>query len=139
MPDAITMAIQKKIAKCIQQWPEKEKLSWENICLASEQFLGYEPTRQALANKPIITTAYKTRKKEIKAHREKLITVAIPKSMASAIDQIIRLTEENETLRAQLTEMAEVANRFIHNASIGGLSRAKLMSPLPQISRKTET
>ncbi|UVM59094.1 hypothetical protein [Pseudomonas sp. B21-010] len=137
MPDVITLTIQKQIAKMIREWPQKESLTWKGICSASQFVLGYEPTRQALANKPMIVSAYKTKKDEVQSHINSLATIAVPKSLPAAIEQILRLTEENKLLEAQLSEMAEMANLIIHNAiNMHGLSPSKLMAPLPTINRK---
>ena len=44
--------------------------------------------------------------------------------------KINRLQVENETLRAELSKMAEIANLLINNATLAGLSRERLMRPL---------
>lgn len=126
----------KIIARMIREWPLNDKLTWEAICDASEVIIGYRPTRQAFANKPFLVNAYKVRKAEIKAKQEALSGVARPKSIPVAMEQILRLRQENERLRKELGLMAETAQRFIHNASLHGLTRAQLMKPLPNIGRK---
>lgn len=125
------------LSEIIRDWPTEDNLTWDSICLASELVLGYVPTRQALANKAIIINAYKTRKLEIKSRHDILASVPTPKSMPAAIDQIIRLKQENERLKVELSLIAETAQRFIHNASLHGLSREKLMRPLPKLSRSS--
>ncbi|MNF06098.1 hypothetical protein D3C80_2059750 [compost metagenome] len=47
--------------------------------------------------------------------------------------KIIRLQAENDALKAELSRMAEMANRLIYNATLSGLSRERLMAPLPSI------
>lgn len=126
----------KRIAEMIREWPIKDKLTWEAICDASEVIVSYRPTRQALANKPLLVNAYKTRKAEIKAKQDALSGVARPKSIPAAMEQILKLRQENERLKKELGLMAETAQRFIHNASLHGLTRAQLMKPLPDIDRK---
>jgi hypothetical protein len=137
MPDPITLTVQKEISRIVREWPHKNELTWKNICLASEFVLGYVPTRQALSNKPIVLAAYRARKSEIHSDLNSLAKISIPKSMPAAIDKILRLTEENEALKAQLSEMAEMANLIIHNAiNMHNLTPSKLMAPLPTINRK---
>jgi len=136
MASPITNKQLKQIAEMIREWPRKDKLTWEAICQASALIVGYQPTRQALANKPILTNAYKTKKTEIKAKLDALSGVPRPKSIPAAMDQILRLKQENERLRKELSLMAETAQRFINNASLHGLSQAQLMKPLLDINRK---
>ncbi len=136
MTNPITNTQQKKIAEIIREWPHKDKLTWEAICEASALIIGYRPTRQAFANKPILVNAYKTRKTEIKAKLDALSDLPRPKSIPAAMDQILKLKQENKRLKKELGLMAETAQRFIHNASLHGLSRAQLMKSLPEINRK---
>lgn len=125
------------LAEVIREWPMDEKLTWNAICQAAELELSYVPTRQALSNKAILVNAYKKRKEEIKSRHSYLTSTPAPKSMAAAVDQIIRLKQENERLKSELSRMAAVAQRFIHNASLHGLSQAKLMAPPPKVNRRT--
>lgn len=136
MSSPITSKNLERITETIREWPMDEKLTWDAICKASEFELGYTPTRQALANKSTLVHAYKTRKTEIKRRHNNLASVPTPKSMAAAVDQIIKLREENEQLKAEINNMAQVAQRLIHNASLHGLSRAQLMAKLPKIDRQ---
>jgi hypothetical protein len=136
MASPITNKQLKQIAETIREWPPKDKLTWEEICKASALFVGYQPTRQALANKPILINAYKSKKNEIKAELDALSGIPRPKSIPAAMDQILKLKQENKSLKKELTMMAETAQRFIHNASLHGLTRAQLMKPLPNINRK---
>lgn len=136
MASPITNKQIKKIAEMIREWSYKDKFTWEAICDASELFVGYRPTRQAFANKPVLVNSYKTRKNEIKAKVNELSDVPRPKSMPAAMDQILKLKQENERLKKELSLMSETAQRFIHNASLHGLSRSQLMQPLQNINRK---
>lgn len=47
--------------------------------------------------------------------------------------KISRLDSENLTLRAELSKMAEIANLMIYNATLAGLSRERLMAPIPTV------
>lgn len=94
---------------------------------------GAPPTRQALDKKPSIKVAYKARKEQLKAEQRKQSGMAKPRSTLDAMKRISRLQEENDLLRAELSKMAEVANRLIYNATIEGLSRDRLMAALPTI------
>jgi len=123
------------ITDMIRDWPIEERLQWTAICKGAELILGYIPTRQALANKPLVVNAYKIRKAEIKSRHHKLTSTPAPKSMPAAIDQILRLKEENERLKSEINLMAETAQRFIYNASLHGLSKEKLMQSLPKLNR----
>lgn len=135
MASPITSQQLKRISEIIREWPSNDKLTWDAICHASELIIGYVPTRQALAKKPMLTNAYRTRKTEIKAKFEALSDVPRPKSIPAAMEQLLKLKQENERLKQELNLMAETAQRFIHNASLYGLSREKLMRPLPKLSR----
>lgn len=64
-----------------------------------------------------------------------LADVAVPKSIPTAVEQITELKQENERLKKELSLMAETAQRFIHNASLHGVTPVQLMKPLPQQDR----
>jgi len=133
MPKAITQKDLNKIAAMIREWPKDQPFKWENICVGARTFLGFVPTRQALSKKPMLVNAYTTKKKQLKLAVEGLSKVPKPQSMLHAMTTIARLQEENDALKSELSKMAEVANRFIHNASMAGLSREKLMAPLTSL------
>jgi len=135
VPKTITDSQLNKMAKMIRDWPEKEVFNWNNICTASRSILGYTPTRQALSRKLMLKNAYQIKKKHRKNALDKVEGVPRPQSMLDAIDKIARLQQENDALRAEVAQMAEIAQRFIYNASIAGLSQQKLMSPLPKARR----
>lgn len=137
MSIAITQQQLIAIANIIRNWPNSEKLTWDNICLNAKIELDFIPTRQALANKAIIVNTYKAKKRELKARTNTLSSIATPKSMNAAIETIIRLKKENELLKTELAAMAEVAQLFIHNAYLlHGMTKAQLMKPFLKISRK---
>lgn len=79
----------------------------------------------------MLVNAYTTKKKQRRLAVDRFSKIPKPQSILDAMEKIARLQDENQLLRAELTRMAEIANRFIYNASIAGLSREKLMSPLP--------
>lgn len=135
MPKAITDSQLKKMANMIRDWPQEDAFNWKNICIASRSILGYVPTRQALSAKLILKNAYQVKKKQQKDAIAKVEGVTRPQSMLDAMDKIARLQRENEALRAEVAKMAEIAQRFIYNASIAGLSQQRLMEPLPKIRR----
>ncbi len=132
MPKAITHNDVKLIAEMIRGWPKTQPFKWEAICLGAKSILGYEPTRQGLHKKPMLANAYDVKKKQIRAAVEKLENVTRPQSMLDAMERIARLEEENALLEIEVQKMAEVANRFIYNSSLAGLSRELLMAPLPK-------
>jgi hypothetical protein len=134
MPKVITQAEVKLIAEMMRDWPKAQPFKWATICAGSSSVLGFEPTRQALHKKPMLVNAYRAKKKQLRLATEKLSHVTRPASMLDAMERIAKLQEENDVLSAEVSQMAELANRFIYNASIEGLSREKLMAPLP--SRK---
>lgn len=113
----------------------KEEFNWNNICIVSKSILGYVPTRQALSGKLVLKNAYQIKKKQRRDAIAKVEGILRPKSMLDAMDKIARLQQENDALRAELGNMAEVAQRFIYNASIAGLSQQRLMEPLPKARR----
>lgn len=135
MPKTITDSQLNKMAKMIRDWPEKEVFNWNNICTASRSILGYTPTRQALSGKLMLKNAYQIKKKHRKNALAKVEGVPRPQSMLDAMDKIARLQQENDALRAEVANMAEIAQRFIYNASIAGLSQQRLMEPLPKARR----
>ncbi|MGV2930280.1 hypothetical protein ACE3G8_04215 [Vreelandella venusta] len=135
MSKTITTLKLNKMAKMIRDWPEKEEFNWNNICIASKSILGYVPTRQALSGKLMLKNAYQIKKKQRRDAIAKVEGILRPKSMLDAMDKIARLQQENDALRAELGKMAEVAQRFIYNASIAGLSQQRLMEPLPKARR----
>jgi len=135
MPKAITEKQIKKIAEMIRDWPENERFNWNNICVSAKTILGYAPTRQALSKKVVLKIAYQTKKKQRNDAASKLEGIPRPQSIQDAINKITRLQQENDTLRAELDKMAELAQRFIYNASIAGLSQQRLMEPLPKARR----
>ena len=138
MSAAITQTQLIAIANMVRAWPDTEKLSWDKICISSKLVLDFVPTRQALANKAIITSAYKTKKKDIRTRSTHLSSAPTPKSMNAAIETIIRMKKENELLKSELSAMAEIAQLFIHNAYVlHGMTKAQLMQPLLKINRKT--
>lgn len=132
MPKAITQEDVRLIAEMIRNWPKSQPFKWRTICQGAKSVLGYEPTRQALHKKPSLVAAYETKRTERRTAVATLRKVARPQSMLNAIERIAALQEENDALKAELEKMAEVARRFIHNASAAGLSREKLMAPLPE-------
>lgn len=133
MPKAITQKEMNEIAAMIREWPQSEPFKWDTICKGVKSILGYVPTRQALSKKPMLANAYKAKKKQQKLEVNRFKNVPRPQSTLDAMQKIARLQEENQLLKSELAKMAEVANRFIYNASLHGLSQAKLMVPLPNI------
>lgn len=125
----------RKIAQMIRNWPIEHALDWNSICIGAQEILGWAtpPTRQALDKKTSIKFAYKAKKDQIRADKHKLKGVPKPRSTLDAMNKITRLQAENDLLKAELSRMAEVANRLIYNASIAGLTRERLMTPLPTI------
>ena len=135
MPKAITQTQLNKIARMIREWSEKDALNWENICTGANSVLGFKPTRQALSAKPMLKNAYTVKKAQLKEAVNTFKDVPRPQSILDAMKKIERLQQENDALRAELNKMAEVAQRFIYNASIAGLSNKSLMTPLPKNQR----
>lgn len=132
MPKAITESDVKLIVEMIRHWPKQEKLKWENICLGSQTIIGYKPTRQALDKKTAIASAYEIKKKQLRFEADKLSSVARPRSISGAMEKIAKLEAENAQLKGELSKMAEIARRFIYNASVKGLTRQQLTKPLPE-------
>jgi hypothetical protein len=132
MPKAITQTQLNKIARMIREWSEEDALNWENICAGANSILGFKPTRQALSAKPMLKNAYSVKKAQLKEAVNTFKDVPRPQSILDAMKKIDRLQQENDALRAELNKMAEVAQRFIYNASIAGLSKERLMATLPK-------
>lgn len=132
MPKAITQTELNKVARMIREWPEEDAFNWENICEGSKSILKFRPTRQALSAKPMLKNAYSVKKSQLKEATDKFSDVPRPQSILDAMNKIARLQQENDALRAELNKMAEIAQHFIYNASLAGLGKDKLMSPLPK-------
>lgn len=135
MPRAITEQHERKIAQMIRNWPAEHALDWNAVCIGAQGILGWNtpPTRQALDKKVAVKIAYKTKKEHLKLEKQKLNDMPKPRSTLDAMKKITRLQAENDALKAELTKMAEIANRLIYNATLAGLSRERLMTPLPTI------
>jgi hypothetical protein len=135
MPKMITEQHVRKIAQMIRNWPVEHALDWNAVCIGAQGVLGWDnpPTRQALDKKIAIKVSYKSKKEHLKLEKQKLIEMPRPRSTLDAMKKITRLQAENDELKAELTKMAEMANRLIYNATIAGLTRERLMAPLPTI------
>lgn len=135
MPKVITDQHERKIAQMIRNWPTEHALDWNAACIGAQSILGWNkpPTRQALNKKVAVKVAYKAKKEQLKLEKQKLQGMPKPRSTLDAMKKINRLQAENDVLRAELSKMAEMANRLIYNATLAGLSRERLMSPLPTV------
>lgn len=132
MHNAITDEDVNEIVDMIRQWPKLEPFKWDFICKGSKSILGYEPTRQALNKKLAVKRAYAVKKEQLRFEANKLSRVARPRSTLEAMERLVKLQEENDQLKGELNKMAEIANRFIYNAKIKGLTPEQLMRPMPQ-------
>lgn len=141
MPKTITEQQEKQIAQMIRNWPSEHALNWNAVCIGAQGVLGWNnpPTRQALDKKIVIKVAYKTKKEHLKFERQKLLGMPRPRSTLDAMKKITRLQAENDELKVEIARMAEVANRIIYNATIAGLTRERLMAPLPNIHDPQKT
>ncbi len=136
MPRAITEKDVRLVVEMIRDWPQNEPFKWASICRGAATILGYEPSRQALHKKPALVNAYAVRKKYLRSEADKLSKITRPRTTLDAMATIVKLQEEIDQLKAEVQNMAEIANRFIYNATLWGLSRDKLMAPLP--SKKSQ-
>lgn len=132
MPRAINDKDVRLMVEMIRDWPKGEAFKWESICKGARSILGYEPTRQALHKKPALVNAYEVKKKQLRSEVDKLKKVTRPRTTLEAMERIAKLQEENDQLKGEITKMAEIAQRFIYNASLMGLTRGQLMKPLPE-------
>jgi hypothetical protein len=135
MPKTIAQQHERNIAQMVRNWPSEHALNWNAVCLGAQGILGWEspPTRQALDKKMLIKVAYKSKKQQLRLEKQKLEGIPRPRSTLDAMKKITRLQAENDSLKAELTKMAEMVNRLIYNATLSGLSRERLMAPLPSI------
>lgn len=138
MAKTITEQHEKKISQMIRNWPIEQPLDWNTICIGAQHILEWNnpPTRQALDKKIAIKVAYTTKKEQLKAERSKLKGMPKPRSTLDAMKKIAQLQADNDLLKSELNKMAEIANRLIYNASIAGLSRERLMAPLPTVHER---
>lgn len=127
-----------KIARAIRDWPNNSPLNWDLVCKVAQPILGWPvpPTRQGLDKKPLIKIAYRAKKAQIRRDKQKEINRPKPRSLEDASQTISRLTSENEQLKLEISKMAEIAQRFIYNASLKGMKPDQLMTPLPSIRDK---
>ena len=118
----------------IRDWPETEALTWNNICDKSKKkkYLNYVPKRQTLSKKLILSNAYRTKRDKLKKDIENFTNIPQPRSIKDAMTKIATLQANNDQLQSELERMQEVANLFIHNASMAGLTPKQLMAPLPK-------
>lgn len=130
MPRAITDQDVRLMVEMIRNWPKGEPFKWESICKGARSILGYEPTRQALYKKPALVNTYDVKKKQLRSEADKLSKVTRPRTTLEAMERIAKLQEENDQLKAEIAKMAEIAQRFIYNATVHGLKRGQLMKPL---------
>jgi hypothetical protein len=135
MPKIISEQHEKKIAQMIRNWPTDYALDWNAVCLGAQGILEWDnpPTRQALDKKIVVKVAYKAKKEQLKNEKQKLSNFPKPRSTLDAVKKIIALQSENEGLRKEISKLAEIANIIIYNATLAGLSREKLMAPLPTV------
>lgn len=131
MPRAITEKDVRLMVEMIRAWPKSEPFKWESICKGAASILDYEPSRQALHKKPALVNAYEVKKNYFRSEADKLSKITRPRTTLDAMTRIAKLQEENDQLKAEVQNMAEIANRFIYNATLWGMSRDKLMKPLP--------
>ena len=119
----------------IRNWPNEDALDWNAVCIGAQGILGWRssPTRQALDKKVAEKVAYKAKKENLKLEKQNFHGMPKPRSTLGAMKKITRLQAENDALKAELAKMAEVANLLIHNASLAGLTRERLMAPLPTV------
>lgn len=135
MPKVITEQHERKTVQMIRNWPIEHTLTWDAVCIGAQSILGWAkpPTRQALDKKIAIKVAYKTKREQLKLEKRQLQNIPKPRSTFDAIKKIDRLQRENDALRSELSKMAEMANRLIYNSTLAGISRERLMLPLPTI------
>lgn len=137
MPRAFTTKEIKTIVAVIRDWPLGQKLTWDAICKACEPVLGFIPTRQAFADKPTITNAYKIRKATIISHHDRLASLPKPKSLSAAAETIAKQQEQIDQLKKEVQVMADMARRFIHNAvTTKKMTCEELNAPIPKVNRK---
>lgn len=77
-----------------------------------------------------LVNAYQVKKKQLRSETDRISHVTRPRTTLEAMERIAKLQEENEQLKTELGKMAEIAQRFIYNASVHGLKREQLMKPL---------
>ncbi|EBP7731384.1 hypothetical protein NMN47_005046 [Salmonella enterica] len=120
------------IVNMINSW-SKGKLSWDNICKASEQFVGKIPTRQSLCKNKEIAAAYTAKKRGV---RNNIIIEPKPATLVAAEQRITSL--ENKV--AQLKEeVRSYKNQFViwqYNLHRLGVKEHQINAPLPKIDRE---
>lgn len=108
-------------------------LTWEAICRACGDAIGFKPTRQTLCKFSRVAGAYKLAKERGKNGVKDL---KVPPTLAVAAQRIERLTREVERLENENAALLEQFVTWQYNAYTHGLSREKLNKGLLKIDRK---
>ncbi len=112
---------------------DKDKLTWESICEASQKVVGKKPTRQSLFANEVIKEAYKAKKLSLKLRGS---SKPKPSSLDAAADRIARLQSQNEALRRKNDALLERFVMWQYNAYKRGVKEHELNEPLPRIDRE---
>jgi len=110
------------------------KISWDQICDASELIVGKRPTRQSLSNHSGIKQAYDAKKLFLKNMNSQ--NLPKPSSLNSASETIAKLKAENELLKRKNSSLLEKFVVWQYNAYKYGMKEHQLNESLPRIDRE---
>lgn len=112
------------------------KLTWELFIDAIEKRTRRRYTRQALHRYERIHLAFVTRKKALGGGSAENADVDMAPELKMALEQVERLTAENQRLKAEQQRLLEQFARWAYNAHSRNLTKEFLDTPLPKVDRE---
>lgn len=119
-----------KIVDLLDGW--KGSLTWEGLCNACPEVIGFKPTRQTLSRFENIARTYKLAKERA---RDGAKNLKAPPTLAAAAQRIERLTREVERLERENSALLERFVTWQYNAYAHGLSQEQLNKGLFRVDR----
>lgn len=133
MPNLDDAAI-RRIVQILDGW--SGKLTWELLIEAIEHRSRQRYTRQALHSHERIRLAFGGRKKALATDKPASRAFDGPPELKLALDEVARLTAENERLERENNRLLEQFVRWVYNASKRNLTEEFLNRPLPPVDRE---
>ena len=120
-----------RIVEFLDEWDLTIRLTWSKLCLAVNESLGLNYTRQTLQKYSRIKEAYKSVKEHSsgKVSRKRKV---LPSSLAAAASKIEKLERENQRLKRENDRLLEQFLVWQYNAHVHGLKQDQLNQPLPE-------
>lgn len=112
------------------------KLTWEMFIDAIEKRTRRRYTRQALHRYERIHLAFVTRKRAVGGDPAENADVNMAPELKMALEQVERLTGENQRLKAEQHRLLEQFARWAYNANSRNLTKEFLDTPMPKVDRE---